>query len=162
MLVVALVAIPACGSGESEASLSDLQLVGVDFELNSILLTNNSAQEVATQGLWAYRDGESFEFNIIPIEPRATILFSMRDLGDIDVGEGEIALSEEGSFSEADALLQYVVWGDDNRALSSLAAEAGLWPEGEAVETHDDTVLLIRTDATGSGPTSWEASSEIP
>ncbi len=143
-------------------TLSDLQLIGVDFELNSMILTNNSSQEVSTDGLWAYRDGESFEFNIFPIEPRATILFNMRDLGEIDAGSGEIALAEDGGFNDPASLLQYVRWGGDTAALAPLATEAGLWPEEETVETRADTLVLIRTDATGSGPASWEASSEAP
>lgn len=157
-----ILAVTACADDDGESSLSQLQLVGVDFELNSILISNNSSRDVLTDGLWAYRDGESFEFNIFPIEPRATILFSMRDLGEIDVGGGEIALAGEGGFTEADSLLQYVAWGDSDRSLGSLATDAGLWPEDDTVETHDDTVLLFRTDPAGSGPNSWEASDEVP
>lgn len=127
-----------------------------------MILTNNSSQEVLTDGLWAYRDGESFEFNIFPIEPRATILFSMRDLGEIDVANGEIALAEDGGFDDPESLLQYVRWGDATETLAPLATEAGLWPEGETVETREDTLVLIRTDATGTGAASWEASSEAP
>lgn len=150
-----------CGPESDEAALDNLQLVGVDFELNSIIITNNGANVVLTDGLWAYRDGEAFEFNIFPIEPRATILFSMRDLGEIDVSGGEIALADGGDFTDPDALLQYVAWGSDGSDLGSLATDAGLWPEGDTIETEDDTLILIRTDPTGSGPDFWQASDDV-
>jgi len=154
--------IPACGPATTETSgLADLQLVGVDFELNSIIVTNVGTTDVRTEGLWAYRDGESFEFDIFTIEPRATILFSMRELGDISVAGGEIALADDESLSDPDALLEYVAWGDGLFALSDTATEAGLWPEDQTVGTGSGTALLLRVDPHGNGPTAWEASDEV-
>jgi hypothetical protein len=158
---VTAVALLAAACGSSEGELSELQLVGVDFELNSMIIYNLSASEVRTEGLWAYRDGEVFEFDIFTIEPRATVLFSMRDLGEISVESGEVALADSSDLENPESLLEYVAWGDDGSAVSETATEAGLWPPEGTVATEADTIVLIRTDPAGNNPDSWEASSEI-
>lgn len=154
----------ACDVGaEPDASpLEDLQLTGVDFQLNSLVISNNGDEEVRTQDLWAYRDGEMFQFDIFIIEPRATILFSMRDLGDISTAGGELALADSDTFTDADAMLQYVRWGEGDFALASTATEAGLWPAEGSAEVTDETVVLSRVDPTGNDPTVWQASDEVP
>jgi hypothetical protein len=162
VLFVLAMVVSACGPEAGETSdLSDLQLIGVDFQLNSIIVANNGSRDVRTEGLWAYRDGQGFEFDIFTIEPRATILFSMRELGDISVDGGEIALATDENLEDPEALLEYVVWGSDGFTLSETATEAGLWPENETVTTGDGTVALLRTDPTGTGPNAWEASDEV-
>lgn len=154
----------ACGAGsDSEASpLDDLRLIGVDFELNSMVIENTGAEEVRTEGLWAYRDGESFQFDIFIIEPRAAILFNTRDLGTISTEAGEVALSTSNTFTEADSMLEYVAWGDAELTLLPTATEAGLWPAGDTVETTSDAIALIRTDPTATGPLAWESANQIP
>lgn len=160
--VLALVLVACDGGVDPEGSpLDDLQLVGVDFELNSMVITNNGSETVRTEGLWAYRDGESFQFDIFIIEPRASILFSMRELGDISTERGEIALADSESF-DGDSLLQYVAWGDDGFDLLPTATEAGLWPAEEAAETTSDAIFLVRSDPTANGPLAWESSNEAP
>lgn len=159
-MVIALAA-AAC-SGEQETSpLEKLELVAIDFELNSIVLENTENTEVRTQGLWAYRDGEQFEFDIFIIEPRATILFSMGQLGEISTSAGELALADSDTF-DSDSLLEYVAWGDGELQLSTAATEAGLWPPDEGtVDVPPDSLILIRVDPTGTGPLAWQASDQI-
>lgn len=163
-MVATAILLSACGIGsEPDASpLEQLQLTGVDFELNSMVISNNSEEEVRTEGLWAYRDGESFEFDIFIIEPRATILFSMRDLGDISTSGGEIALADSDSFTDADSMLQYVRWGQGDFELANAATEAGLWPSEGSADVTNDSVVLTRVDPTGNDPTVWQASNELP
>lgn len=161
-LVGALALGGACGDTTSETPLADFQLVGIDFELDSILLTNNGTDEVRTRGLWVYQDGESSQFNVFIIEPRATILFSLRDIGGVDVSGGEIALYQSDSFSDPEAMLDYVAWGSTGHSQRGVATDAGLWGGEEAVETSEDTLVIVRVDPTGSGPLTWEASSEVP
>lgn len=127
-----------------------------------MIIENTGTEPVRTEGLWAYRDGEHFEFSVFIIEPRATILFSMRQLGEISTGGGEIALADSDSFNDPDSLMEYVVWGEGGFALSSTATEAGLWPPDEGtVPVPAESVVLIRVDPTGTGPLAWEASEEI-
>lgn len=153
--------VSACG-GEDGSGLEDLQIVGIDYELDSILLTNNGADTVRTEGLWVYQDGQSDEFNIFFIEPRATIRFSVRDVGGTSPSGGEIALFSSDSFSDPDAILDYVAWGTVGHDKTELASEAALWGTGESVETENDTILLLRTDPSGIGAVAWTASSELP
>lgn len=164
MLLVAMAAIlmlGACGTDDDENPLADLQVVGVDFELNSIILTNNGPDDVRTQGLWIYQNGESSRFNIFTIEPRATILFSVRDLGEVTQSGGEIALYTEESFSDPGAMIDYVAWGTSGHSRVDVATEAELWGLDESVETEEDTVILTRTEASSIGATAWTASSEV-
>ena len=68
IVALALVLVGCDGGAEPEGSpLDSLQLVGVDFELNSMVITNNGSETVRTEGLWAYREGESFQFSIFMI-----------------------------------------------------------------------------------------------
>jgi hypothetical protein len=162
--ILAGLALSACGEadGPEVSPLDHLDLVGVDFELNSMIIENTGTSQIRTEGLWAYRDGEQFEFNIFIIEPRATILFSMGELGEISTGGGEIALADSGSFDVPDSLLEYVAWGEGDFPLSSTATAAGLWPPDEgAVSVPAESVILIRVDPTNTGPIAWEASDQI-
>ena len=161
-VIIAMV-LSACDAGDdAESPLEDLDLIGVDFELNSMIIENTGDSVVRTEGLWAHRDGESFQFNIFIIEPRATILFSMRDLGDISTGGGELALADSDSFDDPTSMLEYVAWGQGELALSETATEAGLWPPDEGtISVPEATIALLRVDPTGSGPLAWEATNEI-
>lgn len=152
----------ACGGDDDGGSLGDLQLVGIDFELNSIILANQGADEVRTQGLWVYQDGESSEFNIFIIEPRTEILFSVRDIGGVDPSGGEIALFDSDSFSNPDAVLEYVAWGSSGHTGMDIAIEAGQWNEEGAVETGPDTLVVVRADPNLIGPGAWIPSDELP
>ncbi len=163
IVVVLMLVLAGCdGGADPEGSpLEDLQLVGVDFELNSMVITNNGSDTVRTEGLWAYRDGESFQFSIFRIEPRASILFNMRELGEISTEGGEIALADSESFDDA-SLLQYVAWGDNGLDLLPTATEAGLWPSEETAEITSDAIFLVRSDPTANGPLAWESSNQAP
>jgi hypothetical protein len=153
--------VSAC-AGSEEGSLDDLQIVGIDYGLDSILLTNNGTEEVRTEGLWVYQNGQSDQFNIFTIEPRATIRFSVQDVGGTDPRGGEIALFSGDSFSDPEAMLDYVAWGAVGHDKTEVASDAALWGTGESIETADDTVLLLRTDPSGFGEVAWTPSSELP
>ncbi len=127
-----------------------------------MVITNNGSETVRTEGLWAYRDGESFQFSIFMIEPRASILFNMRELGEISTEGGELALADSESFEDPDSLLQYVAWGDNGLDLLPTATEAGLWPSEETAETTSDAIFLVRSDPTADGPLAWESSNQAP
>lgn len=157
-----MVTVTSCGPEEGRTSdIDDLQLVGVDFQLNSIIIENQGAQNVLTESLWIYRDGERIQLDIFSIEPRSPILFSMRELGDISNSSGEVALARSADTTDPDALLAYVAWGSDGFELAPVATKAGLWPEEAVVETSSDTLILQRVDLTGTGPETWTANSEV-
>jgi hypothetical protein len=149
----------ACGS-EDDEPLADVQLVGVDFELNSIMLTNGGGDDVLTDGLWVYQDGEAYELGLFTIEPRATILFNVRDLGRVDPSGGEIALFSSDSFDNDDAVLDYVAWGSTGHRLVDTGVVAGAWSEIGPVEVPGGTEALIRFDPQFVGPDGWETFTE--
>lgn len=158
---MALVAIlTACGSDDGLGDLEHLQVIAVDYELGSMLLTNVGASNVRTQGLWVYQDGVSSEFQIFTIAPRASILFSLREVGGADPAGGEIALFAGDSFTDPDAMIDYVAWGPSGHDKSELASEAGLWGPGEYIETESDTVAILRADQANIGAVSWVSEDE--
>jgi hypothetical protein len=148
-------------AADDESPLSDLQVVGVDFQLNSVLLLNNGAEEVRTEDLHLCQGEMCFEFNIFSIAPRTTIVFSVSRAGEVVPAGGEIALYESEVYSDPDSMLDYVAWGSAGQPAGATAAEALLWSEEDFVETGPDTIILTRIDpATGSE--AWSASDEIP
>jgi hypothetical protein len=145
----------ACGSGEGE-SLDSLQLVGVDFELNSIMLTNGGANDLLTEDVWVYQDGDAYELGLFTIEPRATILFNVRELDRLETSGGEIALFSSDSFDDEEAVLDYVAWGSSGHRLIENQVIAGTWSELGPVEVPSDATALIRFDSQFFGPDGWE------
>jgi hypothetical protein len=145
----------ACGSGEGE-SLDSLQLVGVDFELNSIMLTNGGANDLLTEDVWVYQDGDAYELGLFTIEPRATILFNVRELDGLETSSGEIALFSSDSFDDEEAVLDYVAWGSSGHRLIENQVIAGTWSELGPVEIPSDATALIRFDSQFFGPDGWE------
>lgn len=158
--VIFVLLLGACGPSE-EGGLAELQLIGVDFELNSIIIANNGSTDIRTEGLWAHANDEDLQFDIFTIEPRATVLFNMRELGELDPSGGDISLSEGEHGNDPQTMLQYVAWGDNGFEPSEAATEAGLWPSDDTVMTSETTIVLIRSNPTGNGPETWEASDEV-
>lgn len=154
LLAVALLA-GACGSEDGE-SLDSLQLIGVDFELNSIVLTNGGGGSLLTEDVWIYQNGEAFELGLFTIEPRATILFSVRELDGVDTSGGEIALFSSNSFEDEEAVLDYVAWGTSGHRLIDDEVVAGTWSELGPVEVPSGATALVRLDPQFVGPDGWE------
>lgn len=151
----------SCG-GQSEAGLEDLQLVGVDFELNSIILTNSGSAEVRTENLWIFQDGESSQFNVFIIEPRTEILFSVRDVGGVDPAGGEISLFSSDDFSDPGSVLEYVAWGESHHQGLDVAIDSGRWNEDGPVATGAGTLVLLRADPNLTGADAWTATDTLP
>lgn len=167
VLAAATLLAVSCGGGaettpqQEETPLSALEVIGVDFQLDSILLTNTGTERVRTENLHLCQEEECFEFNVFFIEPRATILFDVSRAGGIDPSGGEIALYTADTYSDPDALIDYVAWGSPGHAASPIAAEALLWSTEDYIETHTDTIILTRIESGVPGSDAWEASNEI-
>lgn len=155
VLIAFLAAVAAGCSADDTGDLGDLQLVGIDYELGSMVITNGGASDVSTEGLWVYQTGDIAEFNIFTIEPRATILFSLRDVGGADASGGEVALFSRDAFSDPEAMVDYVAWGSSGHQKASLASEAGLWGPDESVEVPEGTAAILRADQSAIGADSW-------
>lgn len=156
VLIAALAAVLAgCAGDGGTGDLEDLQLVGIDFELDSMVITNGGASDVSTEGLWIYQNGDMSQFNIFTIDPRATILFSLRDVGGAETPGGEVALFSSDSFSDPEAMVDYVAWGSSGHEKASLASEAGLWGPDESVEVPQGAAAILRADQSAIGADSW-------
>lgn len=169
VLVVTALALNACGDDDSESGpvqttapespLADLSLIGVDFELDLIVLTNNGTDTIITEDLWVYQNGEASKFDFSVVEPRATIQFGIDEIGGARSSGGEIALFDSGSFSDANSMLDYVAWGTSGFDRMDVAIEALLWADTGTVPTATDSVVLVKADPTAVGSSSWEATS---
>lgn len=156
VLIAVLTAIVSgCSGDDVTGNLSDLQVVGIDYELDSMVVTNVGASDVRTEDLWIYQNGDIAEFNIFTVEPRATILFSLRDVGGAETTGGEVALFSGDSFSDPEAMVDYVAWGSSGHEKSPLASEAGLWGPDESVDVPEGTVGILRADQAALGADSW-------
>ncbi|CAN5781582.1 hypothetical protein BH23ACT5_BH23ACT5_16940 [soil metagenome] len=164
-LLTATALMVSCGDSGSPISgddaLSALQLVGVDFELNSILLTNVGSDPVRTEGLHLCQDGDCMEFNIFTIAPRATILFRVAPVGGVDPAGGELARHRSDGFDDPESVIDYVAWGTTGHRGARAAAGAELWNEQDYVPTAGDTIILTKVEP-AIGSDSWQASAEIP
>ncbi len=167
LILAAAVACLSAGCSDDGAApppddpLFDLQVVGIDFPLNSILLTNVGTDPVRTQGLHLCQDGECMEFNIFTIAPRATILFSVSRVGGVDPAGGELALHRSDAFEDPESVVDYVAWGVPGHQGVQAAAAAQLWNEDDYVPTEGGTIILTRVEPT-IGSDTWQASAEIP
>lgn len=155
-VMVLLLVGAACGGGDSTDDLHDLQVVGIDYELDSVLITNNGGSDVRTEGLWMYQDGEAAEFDIFTVESRSTVRFSLRDVGGADQGGGEVALFAGDAFGDPEAIVDYVAWGSVRHSKDGLATDARLWATDDTVQTGPTAVLILRTAPTGVGSAVWE------
>lgn len=166
VLAITVVALVGCSDETpsdpaTDALLSDLQVVGIDFQLNSILLTNTAADSVRTENLYLCQEGECMAFNIFTIAPRATILFSVREVGGVDPAGGEVVLHASDDFDSPDSVLDYVAWGSPGHT-GATAEDALIWNQADFVPTEPDTIILTKIDPASTGSDVWEASNEIP
>jgi hypothetical protein len=93
---------------------------------------------------------------LFTIEPRATILFNVRELDRLETSGGEIALFSSDSFDDEEAVLDYVAWGSSGHRLIENQVIAGTWSELGPVEVPSDATALIRFDSQFFGPDGWE------
>lgn len=165
LIAVILMVVVGCGDGSGadyESPLADIEIVGIDFVLDSILLTNADNEPVRTQNLTLCQGGDCFDFNIFTIAPRATVIFSVSRVGGVDPATGEIALHDSAAPGEDPLLVDYVAWGEPGQPGAAKAGEELLWNENDFVPTDPDTLILTKTVVGVGGSDAWEAGSGIP
>lgn len=70
-------------------------------------------------------------------------------------GSGEIGLYSSGGFGDPDAIVDYVEWGSAGHVRTSVAVEAGLWPEDQAIVIDGTATGLTAEDRSEPGPEGW-------
>lgn len=101
------------------------------------------------ESVWIAADGGDLQF----VGTVVGVLDAEGRLGSLAPASGEVALYRSNDFSSIDAIVDYVEWGTAGHGRSSVAAGAGIWPEGGFVETTADTIAI--TSMGGDGPESW-------
>ncbi len=74
-------------------------------------------------------------------------------------GSGEIGLYEGGDFGDPEAIIDYVEWGSTGHVRSTVAIEAGLWPEDQAIVVDESVTGLTAGDRSEPGPEGWTPAS---
>ena len=75
--------------------------------------------------------------------------------------EGGLGLYSSNQFTSADALVDFVQWGASGSARENVAAEAGIWTEGEFVTVLGEAANSIIYDGEGNGAANWAETSTV-
>ena len=78
----------------------------------------------------------------------ASITIPAADLGLSD-GGGEVALYSSNDFGDSASILDYVAWGSGG-GRASVAADAGIWPDGDVVTVGGDSISAPNGGASAS------------
>ena len=79
--------------------------------------------------------------NIIGAAPVAVVP-GREQFGPLTIDEGEIGLYNGNGFSDPDAILSYVEWGETGHGRSAVAVSAGIWQEGDFVEVPEGSSAI--------------------
>jgi len=74
----------------------------------------------------------------------------------------ELGLYTSASFSSADAMVDYLAWGGAGGGRESVAAEAGLWAEGDFAAMPEAEQSLVYSDAGETMLEHWSAADATP
>jgi len=95
---------------------------------------------------------------IVSLDPEAdpTVVFPAAGLlPPMKSGSGEIGLYRNGDFRNPDSIVDYVQWGAAEHVRTGVAVAAGLWPEGETIDTGGAATGLTVGDREDPGPSGW-------
>jgi hypothetical protein len=95
--------------------------------------------------------------NVPEVLDVAAVIDARGRLGSIRPAGGELGLYASASFGDPAAIIDYVEWGSAGHQRSSVAVQAGMWPEGGFVEVPPETLALLAGDLPTTGPDGWIA-----
>ena len=121
----------------------------VDFEANVIEIRNAGTETVDVSGFWLCNRPSYLEIPSQELAPGDALTIVASDLG-VTPESGEVGLYSSRSFGSAGAMLRYVQWGSDEHGRTSVAIEAGVWPQGEFVDNDGANLRAIGDDPTSS------------
>lgn len=125
-----------------------LVVAAIDFDAGVIEIRNDGDSSYDPDGHWLCNRPDYIPFPEGVIEPGASITISAQSLNVLAKG-GEIGIYTSRAFENADEMVRYVRWGDASAGRASVAAFAGLWPEGDVVANGGGSIV-----STGSNPVS--------
>ncbi len=158
---------------------SNFEITRVDFGGDGFVeITNTGTAVGTTEGLWLCQFPTYSPLPDVVLEPGESVWVTRGDKeGLIASGEpvqvvpdaaygplvaetGEMGLyvstNFNVNFSSPGAIISYVEWGDSGHARSSVAVNAGIWPEGGFVDVADaDTIGTVVAEP--ADPADWQA-----
>ncbi len=127
-----------------------------------ISLTNFTDVPVTLAGLFLCQRPNYVELPDAVVEPGSTVRVAVGDgnglenvvmtnaaLGILSPSDGEIALYTSRDFENPAAIIEYLEWGSTPHGRTSVAIEAGLWPEGSYAPTAETATRLFRVEESG-------------
>ena len=115
----------------AEGTIADLAITEVVFG-ESVTISNLGTGPVSVDGLWLCNRPSYTPMPTALIAPGESITVAAGDLGGLSDGSGEVAMYTSNNFGASSDIIDYVTWGQGGGRLS-VAADAGIWPAGEAV-----------------------------
>ena len=140
-------AAPAAADGAAQATHSDIAITRVDFDADSVTVTNLSSGPVSLDDIWLCQRPTYSELGGV-LEAGASMEFG--GIGGLNADSGEAGLYIGRSFDSSDAIVSYVEWGESGHGRSSTASDGGVWPGGDFVDAGDAPAI----DATVDRPAS--------
>ena len=138
---------PARSSGLSD----DLAITDVVFD-DHVTVTNLGPDAVSVDGLWLCNRPDYLALPTAVIAPGASIDISADSI-DLRADGGEVAIYTSSSFGDSSAMVDYVSWGSGG-GRGNEAAEADLWPAGDAVAASGGG---ISAPSGGSSASDWSS-----
>ncbi len=92
------------------------------------------------------------------LAPGESVRFDRADsgFGSLNADSGEIGLYTSNSFGDPTSIIAYVEWGETGHARSGVAAEAGVWADALAVDTHG-ALMIVATEEQPTTAGGWAA-----
>ena len=158
---------------------SNFEITRVDFGGDGFVEVTNTGTAVGTtEGLWLCQFPTYSPLPDVVLEPGESVWVTRGDeegliasgepvqvvpdaaYGPLVAETGEMGLyvstNFNVNFSSPGAIISYVEWGDSGHARSSVAVNAGIWPEGGFVDVADaDTIGTAVAEP--ADPADWQA-----
>ncbi len=134
---------------------TDFAITEVNFETGMVTVTNVGSETGNLEGHALCQRPSYLTLPDTELAPGESAQFSSGGLGGLDPDNGEVGLYSSGSFSSAADILSYVEWGRSGHGRSSVAVEAGIWPDASFVITGPDSIAIIAPEPPATDPDGW-------
>lgn len=127
----------------------------VNFTTGMVKISNVGTETATLSGYSLCQRPSYFTLPDTQLAPGESVEFEDAALGGFDPTSGELGLYSSGSFSNPDDIVSYVEWGRSGHGRSSVAVEAGIWPDASFVVTSEETISIISAEPPATSPDGW-------
>jgi len=139
---------------EEAPPAESLALAEIDFTTGTVTIKNEGDAAVDMTGLKICQAPDYGDLPSETLEPGATV--SVAAPSTIAADSGEIGIYADDNFGSAASIVSYVEWGESGHQRSTTAIEAGIWSDGEFVDSADATILTASAGTAFTGA-DWTA-----